>query len=82
VIFFTFSWCRTDGVGLSAPQVGVNVQLMVFNPAGESGKGEEVILVNPEIYKYSKRKEVFTEGCLSFPEIYADVEVNPRSQNH
>nr|ABK24406.1 unknown [Picea sitchensis] len=65
---------KTDGVGLSAPQVGVNVQLMVFNPAGESGKGEEVILVNPEIYKYSKRKEVFTEGCLSFPEIYADVE--------
>lgn len=65
---------KTDGVGLSAPQVGVNVQLMVFNPAGERGKGEEVILVNPEIYKYSKKKEVFTEGCLSFPEIYADVE--------
>lgn len=65
---------KTDGVGLSAPQVGVNVQLMVFNPAGERGKGEEVILVNPEIYKYSKKKEVFTEGCLSFPDIYADVE--------
>jgi len=37
--------CRTrrdDGVGLAAPQVGVNVRLMVFNEAGEKGKGEEV----------------------------------------
>ncbi|KAH9318827.1 hypothetical protein KI387_020596, partial [Taxus chinensis] len=65
---------RTDGVGLSAPQVGVNVQLMVFNPEGERGKGEEIVLVNPEIYKFSQKTEVFTEGCLSFPEICADVE--------
>lgn len=34
--------CRDDGVGLAAPQVGVNVRLMVFNEAGEKGKGEEV----------------------------------------
>ena len=29
-------------MGLAAPQVGVNVRLMVFNEAGEKGKGEEV----------------------------------------
>ena len=34
--------CRDDGVGLAAPQVGVNVRLMVFNEAGVKGKGEEV----------------------------------------
>lgn len=34
--------CRDDGVGLAAPQIGVNVRLMVFNEAGEKGKGEEV----------------------------------------
>lgn len=33
---------RDDGVGLAAPQVGVNVRLMVFNEAGVKGKGEEV----------------------------------------
>ncbi|KAK3161378.1 hypothetical protein QOZ80_1BG0076340 [Eleusine coracana subsp. coracana] len=38
---------KTDGIGLSAPQVGVNVQLMVFNPAGVKGEGEEIVLVNP-----------------------------------
>ncbi|CAK9322563.1 unnamed protein product [Citrullus colocynthis] len=65
---------KTDGIGLSAPQVGVNVQLMVFNPVGERGEGEEIVLVNPRVYRYSKKTVVFNEGCLSFPRIYADVE--------
>ncbi|XP_072994093.1 peptide deformylase 1B, chloroplastic [Typha latifolia] len=65
---------KTDGIGLSAPQVGINVQLMVFNPAGERGEGEEIVLVNPVLYKASKRTLFFDEGCLSFPGIYADVE--------
>lgn len=66
---------RTDGIGLSAPQVGLNVQLMVFNPAGEPGEGEEIVLVNPRINKYSDKLVTFDEGCLSFPGIYADVVV-------
>ncbi|KAJ8622934.1 hypothetical protein MRB53_031463 [Persea americana] len=65
---------RTDGVGLSAPQVGINVQLLVFNPAGERGEGEEIVLINPKVHKYSKKTVPFNEGCLSFPGIYADVE--------
>ncbi|XP_078151746.1 peptide deformylase 1B [Carex rostrata] len=65
---------KTDGVGLAAPQVGVNVQLMVFNSSGEPGEGEEIVLVNPVIYKASDRTTMFNEGCLSFPGIFADVE--------
>ncbi|XP_057491192.1 peptide deformylase 1B, chloroplastic/mitochondrial [Actinidia eriantha] len=65
---------KTDGIGLSAPQVGINVQLMVFNPVGERGEGEEIVLVNPRVSKYSKNMVLFNEGCLSFPGIYADVE--------
>lgn len=64
---------KTDGIGLSAPQVGINVQLMVFNPAGERGEGEEIVLVNPVVYKYSKKTSLYNEGCLSFPGIFADV---------
>ncbi|CAL4955538.1 unnamed protein product [Urochloa decumbens] len=64
---------KTDGMGLSAPQVGVNVQLMVFNPAGVKGEGEEIVLVNPVVYKSAKRLLPFEEGCLSFPGIYANV---------
>lgn len=79
---------RTDGVGLAAPQVGVNVRLMVYNPTGERGQGEEYILVNPRIVKYGKTRDLFTEGCLSFPTtdgdptnsptIEAEVEVSAR----
>ncbi|KAG0597971.1 hypothetical protein M758_12G034100 [Ceratodon purpureus] len=60
---------KTDGVGLAAPQVGVNVRLMVYNPVGERGKGEEYVLVNPRIVKFGKTRDVFDEGCLSFPVI-------------
>lgn len=66
---------RTDGIGLSAPQVGINVQLMVFNPIGERGEGEEIVLVNPRINRYSRKIVPFNEGCLSFPGIHGDVEV-------
>ncbi|XP_016486285.1 peptide deformylase 1B, chloroplastic [Nicotiana tabacum] len=65
---------KTDGIGLSAPQVGMNVQLMVFNAAGERGEGEEIVLVNPRVSRYSRRIILYDEGCLSFPEIYGDVE--------
>ncbi|KAI5341185.1 hypothetical protein L3X38_020459 [Prunus dulcis] len=69
---------KTDGIGLSAPQVGINVQLMVFNPVGERGEGEEIVLVNPRVSRYSQKTRPFNEGCLSFPGIYADV-VRPES---
>ncbi|KAL6139593.1 hypothetical protein ACLB2K_057897 [Fragaria x ananassa] len=65
---------RTDGIGLSAPQVGINVQLMVFNPVGERGEGKEIVLVNPRVSRYSQKTRLFNEGCLSFPGIYADVQ--------
>ena len=40
---------RDDGVGLAAPQVGVNVRLMVFNETAERGNPAETVLVNPEV---------------------------------
>ena len=33
------------------------------------------MLCNPKIVKFSKEKDFFEEGCLSFPQMYADVEV-------
>lgn len=48
---------------------------MVFNPVGERGEGEDIVLINPRVNKYSKKKVLFNEGCLSFPGIYADVQV-------
>lgn len=66
-----------DGIGLAAPQVGVNIQMMVFNPEGIDARGDktlEKVLVNPRIVKESKSTEVSQEGCLSFPGMLGDVE--------
>jgi peptide deformylase len=71
---------RTDGVGLAAPQVGVNVRLMVYNAEGRPDAGEEVVLCNPVLEEVSQKEDLFEEGCLSFPELYADVKVSLHSR--
>ncbi|CAN0116280.1 unnamed protein product, partial [Ectocarpus sp. 13 AM-2016] len=56
------------GVGLAAPQVGVNKRLMVFNPEGDAKNWlDEAILVNPKIVASGKGRITAEEGCLSFP---------------
>lgn len=65
--------CRDEGVGLAAPQVGVNVRLMVYNPEGEKGKGREWILVNPKVISSGKGTETMEEGCLSFQDASIDL---------
>lgn len=64
-----------EGVGLAAPQVGVNKRLMVFNESGDRKKWlDEVIMVNPRIVEKSDATEVGVEGCLSFPDMDGNVE--------
>lgn len=62
------------GVGLAAPQVGVNKRLMVFNPDADSKAFlKEVVLVNPQIVGTSKKTVVEPEACLSFPGMQGSV---------
>lgn len=63
----------SEGVGLAANQVGLPYQLFVMNASGDKEKKEEEhCFINPVILK---RKGKFTdnEGCLSFPDIRAEV---------
>jgi len=63
-----------QGVGLAAPQIGVNKRLMVYNPSGDSKRWlEETILVNPKIVEFSDAKDEEIEGCLSFPDMQGEV---------
>jgi peptide deformylase len=79
-----------NGVGLAAQQVGVPIQLAVIDVAGVEDRpstmkidGKEVdvdsrmplMLINPVI-ELGPEKEIGTEGCLSFPDITAEI---PRS---
>ncbi len=67
-----------NGIGLAAPQVGVNQQVIVVDCQPDNPSIPPLILINPEITKYSKDLCVFEEGCLSIPNVFFEV-VRPRS---
>jgi peptide deformylase len=56
------------GIGLAAPQVGRTERLTVIEI-----DGERLVLINPEVVERAGRVKG-EEGCLSIPDIYADVE--------
>ncbi|HEV7301185.1 MAG TPA: peptide deformylase [Tepidisphaeraceae bacterium] len=58
------------GVGLAAPQVGVDLRLFVMNATGEPD-GDRVY-INPVLSEASGAEED-EEGCLSLPTIYIQV---------
>lgn len=59
------------GVGLAATQVNVHQQLLVMDMSED--KSDARVLINPRLLEKSG-EQIFQEGCLSFPGIYADVE--------
>jgi peptide deformylase len=50
------------GIGLATPQIGLSVRLIVINL-----ENKLLALINPKIIKFSWRKKVGEEGCLSVP---------------
>jgi peptide deformylase len=64
----------SDGVGLAAPQIGLNKQLIVIDSEPENPALPPLILVNPEIKSHGKVLAKDQEGCLSVPGVYMDVE--------
>jgi peptide deformylase len=74
------------GIGLAAVQVGVHKRVLVADvewngsrygegeTAGEEiMAGKQYVLINPEIIEDSGDKHTYKEGCLSFPDQFADV---------
>lgn len=76
------------GVGLAAPQVGINLRMIVIDtrPVKKSERqaslsdGEALLnplmplaLVNPEILSYSSETNCCAEGCLSLPGVEGEV---------
>lgn len=62
-----------DGIGLAAPQVAVNKQLIVVDTDPEDATHQPLVLVNPKITRSSKDLCTGQEGCLSIPGVYLDV---------
>jgi peptide deformylase len=66
------------GIGLAAIQVGVAKRALVID-LQEPGEDEEpvrkpLVFINPEILDPSEEHSIYSEGCLSVPDQYADVE--------
>ena len=67
------------GIGLAAIQVGVPKRLLVIDlqePEEEGGEPvrDPRVFINPEILTHSDQEVPYTEGCLSIPDQYADVD--------
>jgi peptide deformylase len=62
------------GVGLAAPQIGISRRLIVMDAGRDDEDRDPLVMVNPEILDLSDEMRVHEEGCLSIPEVTAEVE--------
>ena len=62
---------EAPGVGLAAPQVGLDWRMFVANPTGEPV--DDWVLINPTLIDPAKETEDREEGCLSLPEINGSI---------
>lgn len=58
------------GIGLAAPQVGINQQIAV---CWMNDKTDKITLINPKILCYTKETDTLEEGCLSAPGVFLPV---------
>jgi peptide deformylase len=70
----------SGGVGLAAPQIGVNRQVVTIEyaddtsvPSNSLGKQGLTVIINPIIEALGNHTDVFMEGCLSVPGLRGEV---------
>ena len=68
-----------NGIGLAAIQIGVDQRIIVIDLGREEEEEEKektrpFYFANPEIVWCSEEMAVYTEGCLSVPEFFDDVD--------
>ncbi len=68
----TMMYASPIGVGLAAPQVGVLKRLIVIDVDRNDPEGSPLVLFNPKIQSM-EGETIKEEGCLSFPNITANV---------
>ena len=59
----------SNGIGLSANQVGLDAQVFVMGDSVENS----TICINPTVLQYTEETVDDIEGCLSFPNIYVKI---------
>ena len=67
---------RDGGIGLAAPQIGVEARVIVIGMGDLQSDGVEDFakaFFNPEITEFSETQEYMVEGCLSYPGLFVKV---------
>ena len=59
---------QSEGIGLSAPQIGLLERLFVMDV-----DSEQIVCVNPKIIEFSDKDVLYLEGCLSFPGLKLNI---------
>ncbi len=62
-----------NGIGLAAIQIGVPKNLVVIDLLTKEKKKDPMFFVNPKILKKSSKMSKYEEGCLSIPNLFAEV---------
>ena len=67
---------NANGIGLAGNQVGLDKQIFVVDVSPVEGYEhiKPIVMINPQIIKESDDKIIMEEGCLSLPDLRADVE--------
>ena len=67
---------NANGVGLAANQIGYRESIFVVDLNGVDGYKDfkPIVMINPEILLESDEQVIYEEGCLSLPNLRADVE--------
>jgi len=73
---FKTSW-KAPGLGLAAPQVGVNLSVAVVDLSVGKEEDKKIVLANPKIV-HTSGSDTMEEGCLSFPGLFVRI-VRPKS---
>ncbi|MGE5430743.1 MAG: peptide deformylase [Syntrophomonadaceae bacterium] len=70
---------NANGIGLAANQVGLNKSIFVIDVSPVEGyeKIKPIVMINPKIVLTSDEKVPMEEGCLSVPNLRAEV-VRPK----
>ena len=69
----SYTMYESKGVGLAAIQVGFDKSLLVYDVSQREGGKSLQVLINPRIIESHGRIISEEEGCLSVPDLRADV---------
>jgi len=69
----SYTMYESKGVGLAAIQVGLDKSLLIYDVSQSEGERSLQVLINPRIIESHGRIISEKEGCLSVPDLRADV---------